>query len=245
MQSTGAPKQPGVIARWAVGALIVLAVLVAALVARSSPSHPFVETTPQPSAPAASTVHTMVVPSVHRLTGQASGADQTRGHFDWITTLLAVVLFVLIVMFLWGRRLRLFRRRKRDRRIPIRGPAVDVPPEEPNPPQQIADAVDEGLATIERGPVSDAIVACWVRVEDAAESAGIPLRASETSSEFVDRVLGSYGVREPTLRRMSALYREARFSAHTMSEQSRSDARACLREISSDLGRAVEPEVTL
>lgn len=246
MHSGGAPKQPkqpAALARWAVAAVIVLAVLVAALVARSSPSHPFVESTPGASPPVASSAATSPVPSAAPRTGVASRADQTRGHFDWITTLLAAVLFLLIVMFLWGRRLRLFRRRKRERRTLIRGPTVDLPPEEQYPPQEIAEAVDEGLATIERGPVSDAIIACWVRVEDAAESAGIALRASETSTEFVDRVLSSYGVRAPTLRRMSALYREARFSAHTMSEQSRNDARACLREISSDLGRGVTPEV--
>jgi hypothetical protein len=121
---------------------------------------------------------------------------------------------------------------------------VETPLAEQFPPREIADAVDEGLATIERGPVSEAIIACWVRVEDAAETAGIPLRASETSTEFADRVLASYGVQEPTLRRMSALYREARFSGHTMTEHSRNDARECLREISNDLGRTAAPEVS-
>jgi hypothetical protein len=240
--STG-ERQPGTVAKWAVGGLIVLAVLVAALVARSSPSHPFVEITPQRSVPPLAASSASVARSGSEPTGKPAPAVPGGGHFDWITTTLAVLLFVLIVMFLWGRRLR-FKRRKRERDDLIAGPAAEFPPEEQFAPEELAEAVDEGLATIERGPVSEAIIACWVRVEDAAEQAGMALRATETSTEFVDRVLGSHGVREPLLRRLSSLYREARFSAHTMTEQSRSEARECLREISSDLVRAVAPETT-
>ena len=240
MHSAGAQKEPGTAAKWAVGAVIVLAVLVAALVARSSPSHPFVETSPHATAHAQKSTVT-AAPSAARVTGTTDEGSQGRGHFDWITTALAAILFLLVVMFLWGRRIRL-RRRRRERRLPAAGPAFELPPEEEFPPEELAEAVDETLATIERGPVSEAIIACWVRVEDAAEQAGMPLRATETSTEFADRVLGSYGVQEPVLRTLSALYREARFSAHTMTEQSRDDARACLRQISTEL-RASTPEV--
>jgi hypothetical protein len=223
-----------------VGAVIVLAVLVAALVARSSPSHPFVETSPHARAHSATST-VPAAPSGAHITGTTGQSSQGHGHFDWITTALAAILLLLVVMFLWGRRIRL-RRRRRERRLLATGPALDLPPEEEFLPDELAEAVDETLATIERGPVSEAVIACWVRVEDAAEQAGMPLRATETSTEFADRVLGAYGVQEPVLRRLSALYREARFSAHTMTERSRDDARACLRQISDDLGRASTPE---
>lgn len=241
MQSSGAHTEPGAAAKWAVGAVIVLAVLVAALVARSSPSHPFVETTPHASASAQGST-APAAPSGKPIAGSGTDESQGRGHFDWITTMLASILLLLVVMFLWGKRLRLKRRRRRERRELVAASGLEIPPDEPIPPEELAEAVDEGLATIERGPVSDAIIACWVRVEDAAEQAGMPVRATETSTEFVDRVLGSYGAREPVLRKLSALYREARFSAHTMTEQSRNDARDCLREISADLGRALTSE---
>lgn len=225
-------------ARWAVLGIVALGLILAAVAAQSAPSHPFVQTKTT-HAPVGQTVAASATAAPAAPPSTSKAAPHGTGHLDWITALLAVLAFVLLVMTVWRRRLRLPGGRRRDWWMNRRGEGVVVPAETPpDRPGELADAVDEGLAVIDHGPVADAIIQCWVRVEDAAARAGFDLRPTETSSEFTDRVLVSYGVGGPVLRRMSALYREARFSGHTMSEQSRDDARACLRRISADLDQA-------
>ncbi len=101
---------------------------------------------------------------------------------------------------------------------------------------QVAEAVDDSLAQLATGPASDAIVACWVALERAAEQAGLPREPSETPSEFTVRVLaGAEAVSEPELNRLAALYREARFSRHALPESARSEARSALEVLRDQL----------
>ncbi|WP_350278525.1 DUF4129 domain-containing protein [Kribbella sp. HUAS MG21] len=93
---------------------------------------------------------------------------------------------------------------------------------------RLAEAVDTGLAQIDSGTATDAVVACWVALEAAAASAGVPRDPSETPAEFTVRVLGVGGISEPQLVRLGELYREARYSTHGSTEQARTEARAAL-----------------
>jgi uncharacterized protein DUF4129 len=116
----------------------------------------------------------------------------------------------------------------------------EIPRPEPENWQQItairvAEAVDDSLAQLATGPASDAIVACWVALERAAEQAGMPREASETPAEFTVRVLAGAAVSEPELMRLAALYREARFSSHTLPEEARAEARAALEVLRDQL----------
>ena len=90
--------------------------------------------------------------------------------------------------------------------------------------QKLAEAVDTGLAGIESGRATDAVIACWVALEEAAASAGVAREPAETPAEFTVRVLGVGGISEPHLIRLGELYREARFSTHGSSEESRAEA---------------------
>jgi hypothetical protein len=107
---------------------------------------------------------------------------------------------------------------------------------------RVAAALDsglaEGLAAVESGTSTDGVIACWVALEAAAASAGVPRAMSETSTEFTVRVLGAVGgggISEPEWTRLAQLYREARFSTHGANEQARREARAALARIRSDL----------
>jgi hypothetical protein len=102
------------------------------------------------------------------------------------------------------------------------------------------DAVSEAVArTIgdieEGGPVSDAIIACWVAVESALRASGVPVQRSDTSTEIVERALASLGVRDSALRSLAHLYREARFSTHHLAESDRERARRELLRVREDL----------
>jgi hypothetical protein len=104
---------------------------------------------------------------------------------------------------------------------------------------RLAEAVESGLAAVESGTATDAVIACWVALEDAAASAGVARQASETPAEFTVRVLGVGGISEPELLRLAELYREARYSTHGSSEEARSQARDALLRLRDELAAAM------
>jgi hypothetical protein len=104
---------------------------------------------------------------------------------------------------------------------------------------RLAEAVESGLAAVESGTATDAVIACWVALEDAAASAGVARQASETPAEFTVRVLGVGGISEPELLRLAQLYREARYSTHGSSEEARSQARDALLRLRDELAAAM------
>ncbi len=104
---------------------------------------------------------------------------------------------------------------------------------------RLAEAVESGLAAVDSGTATDGVIACWVALEDAAASAGVPREPSETPAEFTVRVLGVGGISEPELLRLAQLYREARYSTHGSSEEARTEARSALVRLRDDLSAAV------
>jgi Domain of unknown function (DUF4129) len=103
--------------------------------------------------------------------------------------------------------------------------------------EQLAEAVDAGLGSVSAGTPSNAIVACWLALERAAASAGVPHRESETPTEFTVRVLAAEDVSQPLLERLAELYREARFSQHDLPESARDEAREALTVLRGQLVR--------
>ncbi|WP_344841551.1 DUF4129 domain-containing protein [Kribbella ginsengisoli] len=107
----------------------------------------------------------------------------------------------------------------------------------PTKAERLAEAVERGLRVVERGTPADAVIACWVGLEDAAAAAGVPRDEAETPAEFTVRVLAVEGVSAPELAVLAGLYREARYSAHPTSEAAREEARAALTRLRADLTR--------
>jgi len=88
------------------------------------------------------------------------------------------------------------------------------------------------------GPVRNAIVACWRRMEDDVAEAGVPRMAAETSSEYTLRVIAAASVDPGPISELAALYREARFSDHEMGDAHRRQAIAALERIDVSLRSA-------
>lgn len=101
--------------------------------------------------------------------------------------------------------------------------------------ERLADAVDEGLSRMDAGRAADAIVACWVALEQTAASAGVPREPAETPAEFTVRVLALGNVSADALTELAELYREARFSTHQSSEDNRQRARTALVRLREEL----------
>jgi hypothetical protein len=91
--------------------------------------------------------------------------------------------------------------------------------------------VDAQLAALAEGSPRNAIVACWLRLEDDVADAGLPRQPAETSAEFTERVLGSYSLDPVPIGELAALYREARFSKHELDQHDRQRAIVALRQI--------------
>jgi len=174
-------------------------------------------------------------------------SEPTDGDDDdpWLPWLPPLDLLLLVptalvfgVALLVVARLRLVRRRRQlTGRMGVRtSPVPD--PERPTEDDDtgLPEALDEGVRLIGAGTPRNAIVAAWVRLEQAVESPHFPHRPEETPSELVERALASYHLDNESIRRLAALYREARFSRHPLTEQHRAEAAACLAQLLAALG---------
>lgn len=111
-----------------------------------------------------------------------------------------------------------------------------VRPPAPDTARDVLAAVDQGLVELDDdGDPRRAVIACWVRLEKAAEAAGVPRRPGDTSTDLVVRLLADRAVNGAVLNDFAALYREARYSPHRVDTSMRDDARAALRLLRDEL----------
>lgn len=145
--------------------------------------------------------------------------------------LLAVAAGILIVV--WAV-LSTLRRRRLSIRLRARQPAPDEPLR--GTVVDLDHAVDRALDELGAGgPVGGSIIRCWLRLEAAADAAGVGHDVADTPEEAVGRMLAAGGVRAEPLRRLADLYREARFSRHRMTDADVDAARAALTAILDNL----------
>lgn len=91
-------------------------------------------------------------------------------------------------------------------------------------------------ADLDTGPdAREAVIACYVRMERALADAGTPRAAHESPMELLARVLGEYDVPEGDVRRLTALFTEARFSHHPVDDTMRDAAQRSLRNVAGSL----------
>lgn len=122
------------------------------------------------------------------------------------------------------------------------------------PPESAREAPDRALLTdrraarqarmLRKGSPREAIIATWLDLERLVAAAGVPRRPSETSSELVVRVLDDREVPAAALTDLAALFREARFSTHELTEALRERAAGDLDAVHAALGargRGTEP----
>lgn len=95
--------------------------------------------------------------------------------------------------------------------------------------QQGAAKAEERLLAI--GNPTDAIIAAWLALEEAADSSGVHRRPAQTPTEFTADVLGRTGVPAEPVRTLLGLYLRARFAAHPSSDQDLATARRCICDL--------------
>lgn len=92
------------------------------------------------------------------------------------------------------------------------------------------------------GPPRNSIVACWVQLEHDAAAAGMARRSSETSSEYVERVVAAVSLDERPIAALAERYRSARFSTRPVTQDDRDEAIDLLGDVLAGLA-AARPEV--
>jgi hypothetical protein len=80
-----------------------------------------------------------------------------------------------------------------------------------------------------------AVIACWVRLEDAAAAAGTPRHPGDTPTDLVARLLAAHRVSRPVLDEFAAVYREARYATHVVDERMRAAAVRSLSHLRAEL----------
>jgi hypothetical protein len=105
----------------------------------------------------------------------------------------------------------------------------------------LADAGSDLYDTLQDGSPRNAIVACWVRLEQAVRDAGVLPGPTETSTELTTRVLRGLSLDPGAIESLGSLYREARFSRHELGEAERERAIRALTAVRTDLERTAEP----
>jgi hypothetical protein len=127
--------------------------------------------------------------------------------------------------------------RMRERRLDV----VEPPPVQTR--DEVLAAVEAGLSDLDDTDADPrrAVIACWVRLEQAAAAAGTPREPGDTPTELVTRLLGGHDVSAPVLYPLAEVYRLARYATHTVDATMRDQARAALRQLRGELSREREP----
>jgi len=147
----------------------------------------------------------------------------------------AAALVLLAGVVLGLRRLWRLRPRARERAVEVPFEVVEAPARATG--AIVADAAAQRRLLLEGDP-RNAIVQCWHRFEAQSAGVGLPRRGWETSSEHVMRILELAEADPVAASRLSALFREARFSDHEVTEESRDLAIRALDDLHAGLARS-------
>jgi hypothetical protein len=159
----------------------------------------------------------------------------------WLKILVVVLEVLLLLALVAGAALLARAAYEAWKRRPRRAAGRDVREFETlGQPDRLVAAITEDAEMQDRllldGEARNAIVAAWQRFEVQGASAGVPRRSWETSSEYALRILDVVAADSGAVTRLAAVYREARFSDHLITEEHRSAASEALGEIRRSMG---------
>lgn len=105
--------------------------------------------------------------------------------------------------------------------------------------EEVLAAVEAGLSGLDDNDTDPrrAVIACWLRLEEAAAAAGTPRQLGDAPADLVLRLLSSHQVSAGVLIPLADVYRLARYATHTVDPGMRDSARAALRQLRAELAR--------
>ncbi len=211
--------------------IVVMAALVVAAVARpvallSRPQVSF-PAPPLPSIPTSSTAAPTPTSTATRSELAQSDPSPFLIALVQIVLVLAAVIvlavLIRILMALW----------RRPRITLHEDPTFEIP----DVPVELLRSAEQRVSMLRTGTPRNAIVAAWLDLETTVAATGLPRDPAETSTEFTERVIGTWDIDRLRLGDLAALYREARFSVHELDESHRERALRDLETLHADLAR--------
>ncbi|MFG2680913.1 DUF4129 domain-containing protein [Streptomyces sp. NPDC048392] len=188
---------------------------------------------PPPLATEPAATPALVAPPPQDRTG--SPADHSSVPLYLVLAVVAAVVVVLVVVAVV----------RRLRRIGLRMPQLPGPAGAAtgdDDARLLLAAVRSGRrALADTGDARAAVIACYAAMEDALVASGVPRHASDSPSDLLTRAVDAGLAPGPAAPRLTALFREARYSSHPMDGSHREAAAGALEEIASLL-RDREPE---
>ena len=105
--------------------------------------------------------------------------------------------------------------------------------------EDFAASMGDAIGDLEAEPdARRAVIAAYARMEGVLTRSGLRRRPSETSVEYLRRILLGLTARGEAVTRLTALFGEAKFSRHEIDAAMKQEAIAALREIRDDLQAA-------
>lgn len=168
-------------------------------------------------------------------------SEETRDVPTWLRAVVRAVLLVLevavVVAFAWvlwraGR----WAWQRWDARDRPAGPATSLTgAEEVLDTEALTEELLRGAAgrraRLEEGPPRNAVVACWLEIEEVAAAGGVRRRPAETATELGRRLLDVLGADEDAVAVLAAAYHRARYSEVPVTAQDRSRALRALDHV--------------
>ncbi|MGX7676243.1 DUF4129 domain-containing protein [Plantactinospora sp. DSM 117369] len=154
------------------------------------------------------------------------------------TVLCGAVVVAVLVALLWALARDLLRRRRG-----LARPGARKLRSAEQTAEEVVAALDAGLVDLSDTDADPrkAVIACWVRLEQAAAAAGVERRPGDTPTDLVTRLLGGgRPVSADVLAAFADVYREARYATHTVDERMRAQALAALRRLRTELTSRVD-----
>ncbi len=161
-------------------------------------------------------------PKAHPKPGSVAAA-QTHAHLSWVAGLGAIALLAAAAGAVWfaGRTTA-----QPDKKRLERAEAVSA-------------ALDESLADLRAEPdPRRAIIAAYAHMERALAAAGLPRHPAEAPLEYLERALVDLDATSGSARRLTDLFRVAKFSEHPLDAQAKEDAIAALKAVRDELRSA-------
>jgi hypothetical protein len=223
---------------WPLAAVLGLLFLTSLAATRSAPQLGRITPDPAPVVSAAPPLF----PSqpLEKPVGDADGGGDTPGGLPgWLGTAAIVVLSAAGLAVVGIAVFAVLRDQQRRRRRRKRLKAPEQP--ETRTQEDLVAALDAGLEELsdaDRDP-RRAVIACWVRLEQAAAAAGTPRNPGDSPTDLVGRLLAEQQVDASVLAAFAAVYREARYATHTVDDRMRVEARSALERLRADLGAGV------
>jgi len=219
---------------WPLAAVLALLFLASLAATRSAPQ---LERFNPDAARAEETAAPLLPPSPEPVrSATPEPVEAARGLPDWVGTAAWVVIAVaglaVAVLVTWAVL------RDRSRRRVRRGARRAGARPESRTAEDLVAALDAGLQELsdtDRDP-RRAVIACWVRLEQAAAAAGTPRHAGDSPTDLVARLLAEQRVEAAVLTPFADVYRQARYATHTVDNQMRQQARSALERLRADLG---------